>query len=158
MSTANITSQVQDVMLTAMIRELQQDSVTKSRGRTVLTILYLCVLGLCFLTPVFYYIKMHFYEERLSERSREQENDMIRASLEQTDQHRDEARATRRKYIVERRARILQLFEPVRMVSSCFLQIHTPIQDDGKSRSVCRSLTRYLTFLTPYCSFSFVRF
>jgi hypothetical protein len=103
-----------------MVRELQQqESVTKSRGRTVLTILYLCVLGLCFMTPVIYYFKMHF-EERQSERSRDQENAMIRASLEQTDQHRDEARATRRKYIVERRARILQLFEPVRMVSSFF--------------------------------------
>jgi hypothetical protein len=124
MSTANITSQVQDAILATMIRELQQDSVTKSRGRTVLTILYLCVLGLCFLTPVIYYFKMHF-EERNAERSRDLENAMIRASLEQTDQHRDEARATRRKYIVERRARILQLFEPVRMVSSCFLQIHT---------------------------------
>jgi hypothetical protein len=124
MSTANITSQVQDAILATMIRELQQDSVTKSRGRTVLTILYLCVLGLCFLTPVIYYFKMHC-EERNAERSRDLENAMIRASLEQTDQHRDEARATRRKYIVERRARILQLFEPVRMVSSCLLQIHT---------------------------------
>jgi hypothetical protein len=124
MSTANITSQVQDAILATMIRELQQDSVTKSRGRTVLTILYLCVLGLCFVTPVIYYFKMHF-EERNAERSRDLENAMIRASLEQTDQHRDEARASRRKYIVERRARILQLFEPVRIVSSCFSWIHT---------------------------------
>jgi hypothetical protein len=103
-----------------MVRELQQDSVSKSRGRTVLTILYLCVLGLCFITPVIYYLKMHF-EERRSERSRELENAMIRASLDQSDQQQDEARATRRKYVVERRARILQLFEPVRTVSSCFL-------------------------------------
>ena len=83
-----------------------------SQGRTVLTILYLCVLGLCFVVPVFYYFRLHCFEEHAR---REMELDFA-AALEHSEQNRDEARAARRKYIDERRARILQLMGPVRMV------------------------------------------
>jgi hypothetical protein len=38
-------------------------------------------------------------------------------ALEHSEQNRDETRAARRKYREERRARILQLFVPVRLVS-----------------------------------------
>ena len=89
------------------------DEGSHSRGRTVLTILYLCVLGLCFVVPVFYYFRLHCFEEHAR---RELELDFTNA-LEQSEQHREESRAARRKYIEERRARIVQLFGPVRMVS-----------------------------------------
>ncbi|CAB9512137.1 NADPH Oxidase [Seminavis robusta] len=88
------------------------EDTSQSRGRTVLTILYLCVLGLCFVVPVFYYFRLHCFEEHAR---RELELDFT-AALEQSEQHRDENRQARRKYIEERRARIVQLMMPVRMV------------------------------------------
>ncbi|CAB9507720.1 NADPH Oxidase [Seminavis robusta] len=89
-----------------------QSETSQSRGRTVLTILYLCVLGLCFVVPVFYYFRLHCFEENAR---RELELDFS-AALELSTQHRDENRAARRKYIEERRARIVQLMMPVRMI------------------------------------------
>ena len=41
----------------------------------------------------------------------------MREALEQSEQNREESRAVRRKYREERRARIIQLFDPVRIVS-----------------------------------------
>lgn len=93
------------------------DESSQSRGRTVLTILYLCVLGLCFVVPVFYYFRLHCFEENVR---RELELDFTTA-LEQSELHREESRAARRKYIEERRARIVQLFGPVRMVGCCIV-------------------------------------
>ena len=91
-------------------------SANHHRGRTVLTVLYLCVLGLCFVVPVFYYFRMHC-EERNARRIREIEIAGITQALEQSEnQHREESRAARRKYREERRARIIQLFASVRMV------------------------------------------
>ena len=81
-----------------------------------MTILYLCVLGLCFVVPVFYYFRMHC-EERHARRMRELEMAGMREALEQSEQNREESRAVRRKYREERRARIVQLFDPVRLVS-----------------------------------------
>jgi hypothetical protein len=94
-------------------RSLQEDN----RGRTVLTILYLCVLGLCFIVPFFYYARMQC-EEQEARRMREAELAGITLALEQSDQHRggESTRAARRKYRDERKARILQLFDPVRTV------------------------------------------
>ena len=93
---------------------------THQRGRTVLTVLYLCVLGLCFVVPVFYYFRMHC-EERNNRRMREIEIAGITQALEQSENHhREESRAARRKYREERRARIIQLFSTVRMVRSNF--------------------------------------
>lgn len=88
------------------------EEASQSRGRTVLTILYLCVLGLCFVVPVFYYFRLHCFEENAR---RELELDFTTA-LEQSEMHREESRAARRKYIEERRARIVQLLGPVRMI------------------------------------------
>ena len=93
-------------------RVLQQ----QNRGRTVLTVLYLCVLGLCFVIPVFYYFRLH-YDERGARRMRELEMAGLSQAMEHSQQNREETRAARRKYRDERRARILQLFAPVRLVS-----------------------------------------
>ena len=98
------------------LRWLQEDSANQ-RGRTVLTILYLAVLVLCFIVPVFYYFRMHC-EERQARRLRELEIAALTETLQQSENyHRDESRAARRKYREEQRARIIQLFAPVRVVS-----------------------------------------
>jgi hypothetical protein len=98
------------------MQQEQEQEAGNHRGRTVLTVLYLCVLGLCFVVPVFYYFRMHC-EERNARRMRELEIAGIAEALEQSgDFHREESRAARRKYREERRARIIQLFAPVRMV------------------------------------------
>jgi hypothetical protein len=123
----------------------QQQTAVDNRGRTVLTFLYLCILGLCFLTPILYYCRLYF-EERNARRLRELETAAFEQSSQQqalggvgglgahhhhhhhtllhhhmlnsnnNSHNREEARAVRRKYVEERRARILQLFEPVRLV------------------------------------------
>lgn len=95
-----------------VLREL---SATRAeRGRTVLTVVYLCILGLCFMTPILYYCRLQF-DERYSQRLRDLEAAGLSAALERS-VNREESRAVRRKYIEERRARIIQLFVPVRMV------------------------------------------
>ena len=91
--------------------------LTETRGQAVLTFLYLCVLGLCFMTAVVYFCRMQF-EERYLRRLRESELGAIRSALAQSETtQREESRAVQRKYIEERRARILQLLGPVRLVS-----------------------------------------
>ena len=98
-----------------VIRFLQSD-IESHRGRTVLTVLYLCVLSLCFIVPVYFYCKMHC-DDRSNRRLRELEIATItQAMTESQTAHREESRAQRRKYREERRARIIQLFAPVRMV------------------------------------------
>jgi len=94
------------------IHRLLQDN---QRGRTVLTVLYLLVLGMCFVVPVFYYFRMSC-DERYQRRLRELELAGITQALEQSQNaHREESRAARRKFREERRARINQLFAPVKM-------------------------------------------
>ena len=91
----------------------------ETRGQAVLTFMYLCVLGLCFMTAVVYFCRMQ-WEERYLRRLREHELGAIRSALAQSEAtQREESRAVQRKYIEERRARILQLFVPVRMVRFC---------------------------------------
>ena len=94
---------------------------SQARGRTVLTILYLCVLALCFVVPVFYYFRLHCFEQQ-ARRELELDVEEFHAAMEQNEQQREESRAARRKYMEERRARILQLFQPVRMVSKATKQ------------------------------------
>lgn len=77
--------------------------------------LYIVVLVMCFITPIIYYCRIR-YEEGYNRRMRELEAVGIATALEQSQMQREESRAVRRKYIEERRARILQLFAPVRMV------------------------------------------
>ena len=87
-------------------------------GRTILTALYLCMLGVCFLVPIFFYFRMHC-DERRNRQLRDLEiAGMTQAMNESQIQQREESRAARKKYREERRARILQLFTPVRMVRS----------------------------------------
>ncbi|KAL3902592.1 MAG: hypothetical protein SGILL_010772 [Bacillariaceae sp.] len=98
-----------------VIRFLQSD-IESNRGRTVLTVLYLCVLSLCFIVPVYFYCKMHC-DDRSNQRLRELEIATItQAMTESQAVNREETRAQRRKYREERRARIIQLFAPVRMI------------------------------------------
>jgi hypothetical protein len=101
-----------------LVRQLQDDT-TPSRGRTVLMVLYLCVLAMCFVTPIVYYCRLQC-EECSNQHFHDLEAAGIATALEQSQQlqqhNREETRAVRRKYIEERRARILQLFAPVRAV------------------------------------------
>ena len=85
-------------------------------GRTILTALYLCMLGVCFLVPIFFYFRMHC-DDRRNQNLRDLEiAGMTQAMNESQAQQREESRAARKKYREERRARIIQLFTPVRMV------------------------------------------
>ena len=86
-------------------------------GRNILTVLYLVILTLCFVTPIFYYFRLHCQDHQLQARNRRLEEayvaDIVQASVEEQ----SETRAMRKKYRAERRARIIQLFAPVSMVS-----------------------------------------
>ena len=88
------------------------------QGRFILTVIYLCILGFCCITPLIYYIRLHF-EEAENSRMRELENAGIAAALRRS--NRDDTEATRRKYAEERRARLKQLFEPVKIVSKVYV-------------------------------------
>jgi len=89
-----------------------QPSSTETRGRTILTILYLIVLGLCFVVPIFYYCRVH-WEDRVARRQREEEMEAIEASIAM---NQEETRAARRKYREEKRARLEQLFQPFTLI------------------------------------------
>jgi hypothetical protein len=111
-------------------RQLQNDSGTTNnntnsaadRGRNILTILYLLVLAFCFMSPVFYYCRIN-YETRAERRLREQEAEGVRRAMERSSTGTNNANtsaetsASRRKYRDEQKARIIQLIEPVKMVS-----------------------------------------
>mmetsp|Transcript_16164 Transcript_16164/g.18439 ORF Transcript_16164/g.18439 Transcript_16164/m.18439 type:complete len:343 (+) Transcript_16164:38-1066(+) len=85
-------------------------------GRTILTALYLCMLSVCFVVPVFFYFRMHC-DDRQNRRLRDLEIEGIQNAMnESQDLHQEESRAARKKYLEERRARIIQLFTPVRMI------------------------------------------
>jgi len=129
-----------DLLLSHAHRRLQ-DGMTNGRGRTVLTVLYICVLSLCFVTPIFYYCRLQ-YEDRTARRLRDMEIAGIRTAMELSAsgsvadrdgnilnilnfgndgtgggrEQDEQSRAQRRKYIEERRARLLQLLAPVTMV------------------------------------------
>jgi hypothetical protein len=110
------------------------------QGRTALTVLYMAVLGLCFIVPVFYYFRMHC-EHRQARRLRELEIAALIETLQQSeDFNREETRAARRKYRDEQRARIIQLFSPVRLVSCCFCYTETALYDGllTFSSNICR--------------------
>eukprot|EP00538_Stauroneis_constricta_P011336 CAMPEP_0119547676 /NCGR_PEP_ID=MMETSP1352-20130426/1739_1 /TAXON_ID=265584 /ORGANISM="Stauroneis constricta, Strain CCMP1120" /LENGTH=636 /DNA_ID=CAMNT_0007592663 /DNA_START=355 /DNA_END=2265 /DNA_ORIENTATION=+ len=101
---------------------LSAPSQGQTNTRMLLTVLYLTVLGLCFIIPIFYYIKLHC-EERRSRMLREIEFQRITAAIQESSLNQgansslqQENRAARRKYREERRARIIQLFTPVRMI------------------------------------------
>jgi hypothetical protein len=102
------------------IRRLLMEGANE-QSRAVLTILYMAVLFLCFIVPVFYYLRMHC-EHRQARRLLELEIAALAETLQQSeDFNREETQAARRKYRGEQRARIIQLFSPVRLVSVLFL-------------------------------------
>lgn len=84
---------------------------------TILTAFYLCMLGACFLVPIFFYFRMHS-DMRRNRQLRDLEiASVTQAMIESSQaQHLEETRAARKKYREERRARIIQLFTPVRMI------------------------------------------
>mmetsp|Transcript_26457 Transcript_26457/g.39141 ORF Transcript_26457/g.39141 Transcript_26457/m.39141 type:complete len:299 (+) Transcript_26457:119-1015(+) len=90
------------------------EAPVESQGRAVLTILYLVVLALCFIIPIFYYFRMHC-EDRQARIFREREAFEGFTIEQEGGATREEARAAKRKYREEKRARIKQLFQPVRL-------------------------------------------
>ena len=124
-------------------RRMQGES---ERGRTVLTFLYLSVLGMCFMTPVLYYFRLHCEERGVQRRLQALEDTnttttrsrrgpngtlvviggsggLAGASFSSSSNanpnnntNSEESRAARRKYLAERKARIVQLIAPVRVV------------------------------------------
>ena len=92
------------------------------QSRNILTLLYLVLFTLCFITPIFYYFRLHCQDRQLRARNHHLEEayvaEIVRASVEEQ----SETRAFRKKYRAERRARIVQLFAPVSMVSSSFVR------------------------------------
>jgi hypothetical protein len=99
------------------LQQIQDDS----QGRAILTVLYLVVLCLCFIIPVFYCLRMH-YEDRQQRRLREVELaaaiEVSMLSEQQQQANSEEARAARKKYREEKKARILALFRPVQTTLS----------------------------------------
>lgn len=92
------------------------------QGRSILTILYLVVLSLCFVLPVYYYFRLQCADRRRTLRQEEvQVAEGLRVSVEEQSQ--GETRAARRKYKEEKRARIIQLFGPVSMVRSLLVLV-----------------------------------
>eukprot|EP00934_Nitzschia_sp_Nitz4_P001032 Nitzschia sp. Nitz4//scaffold67_size101165//89606//91117//NITZ4_004543-RA/size101165-augustus-gene-0.17-mRNA-1//1//CDS//3329556516//1032//frame0 len=112
-------------------RSLQQTET----GRTVLTILYLCVLGICFVIPIFYYFRLQC-EERYARRLRDLELAGMAHAMQQSENlYSEESRAARRKYREERKARIMQLLSPVRMIveTEHFPHLRKATTDDSPS-------------------------
>jgi hypothetical protein len=108
------------------------DEVLRNR---ILYIAYLCVLGCCCITPCLYYIRISSWQRRQFREFREMERTAIIAALAQStlgatdnnsnnnslqfnNNNNNNAATTMEAAAIqaERRARILQLMEPVRMV------------------------------------------
>jgi len=111
-------------------------------GRTILTALYLFMLGVCFLVPIFFYFRMHC-DERRNRHLRELEiAGMTQAMNESQAQQREESRAARRKYREERRARILQLFTPVRLILTEENFIHSDDDERGTTQNSTEEISK----------------
>ncbi|GAX16828.1 hypothetical protein FisN_5Hh200 [Fistulifera solaris] len=83
-------------------------------GQTILLALYVCVLAICCVTPIVYFIRLQM-EYRHHQHLRRLEEAGIIAALHESQQNREENRAARRKYLEERKARIYQLFRSFRL-------------------------------------------
>ena len=107
-----------------LLRHRHLQTSAQHRGRSVLTFLYLTVFGLCFMTPIFYCFRRFLEDRAVRRRLVALELQGLQAALSQSENNLgnainlEESRASKRKYIEERRARILQLFAPVRRVST----------------------------------------
>lgn len=83
----------------------------------ILYIAYLCVLGCCCITPCLYYIRVSSWQRRQFREFREMERNAIIAALAQSAANNTRMNLSPESAAVhsERRARIIQLMEPVRM-------------------------------------------
>jgi len=111
------------------LRVLQQ-SHAGTDSRDILTIIYLVILGLCFVIPILYYIRLQCDEQQYRNMRALEMNILRDAFLNRITMGREEAREARRKYNDERRARLLQLFGPVRMTLSKQQFTYLQGQDD----------------------------
>ena len=84
-------------------------------SQTILMTLYVCVLAICCVTPIFYFVRLQM-AYRHHHHLRRLETAGILAAIHESQQNREESRAARRKYLEERKARISQLFRSVRLV------------------------------------------
>jgi hypothetical protein len=85
----------------------------------ILYIAYLCVLGCCCITPCLYYIRVSSWQRRQFREFREMERNAILAALAQSTANSAHHMSISAELAIvhsERRARIIQLMEPVRMV------------------------------------------
>lgn len=116
-----------------------QSATRNAQGRTILTVLYLIVLALCFIVPVCYYCRLHCQDQRNRRQRAAYQREVIMATLggqgsdneEESSTAQTEARASRKKYRAERRARILQLFGPVSMILT-ERHFHRPLDSNNK--------------------------
>jgi hypothetical protein len=95
----------------------QGNTNTNSRNQ-ILYIAYLCILGCCCVTPCLYFLRIAIWQRQQVQQLREMEQAGMVAALAQSTRMQHHHNAGRESAVVrdERRARILQLMEPVRMV------------------------------------------
>ena len=101
----------------------------------ILYIAYLCVLGCCCVTPCLYYIRVSAWQRRQFREFREMERNTIIAALAQSTTNSNHRMNTSAELAIvqsERRARILQLMEPVRMVRRINLSMNTRLPTNFK--------------------------
>ena len=107
-------------------------TVAEDTSNSLLTILYLVVVCVCFLIPVLFYLRVKVADQR-QRRLRDLElASAIEISLMSDYQHREssgEARAARMKYRQQKQARVLQLFRPVEKILSRSDFHHLPRTD-----------------------------
>jgi len=108
----------EDVLLTILDRALRGADNATDRKKDILYLIYLGVLGFCCLSPCFYYLRLHMWQRYFFRRMQEQERSSLALAVArsaQATQHEQPSDCDER-VREERRARILQLMEPVRMV------------------------------------------
>jgi hypothetical protein len=94
---------------------------------TVLAVLYLCLASLCCVVPFAYFVRLILESQKAHQQWRDLELAAVQHAENNADlvryqnEHRDELRLLRIKYMEERRARIVQLLSPVRMVRGMLL-------------------------------------
>jgi hypothetical protein len=113
---APVSMEDSEILNRLLVRLLRANSSSTNQGRFIFTVLYLSILAFCFALPFLYYARCYF-ETRSEQRLAHFESIRMRAALERSaEANRTESMAVKRKYVEERRARILQLMGPVRMV------------------------------------------
>ena len=152
---------VVSVLLEHIARHLQSDTNNstqeKNRGRTILMILYLCVLAMCFITPIIYYIRLRC-EERRAHRLGQLEAEGMAVALEESQQQqRQETRAVWRKYVEERRARLKQLFRPVQLVRDFYCESVCSFGSKSEISHFDVFLCGIFAYLTLICAPDFER-